>query len=250
MNFEQLISDFYKLAQMVQPSFQQDYLSSKNKAGQEQSLAPKTQPATPPAKPLAGEVRDRFKGTEGAERQQLMQQEAAAKGFTLVPNKITPLNEADVKKALRIIVDEKFQNVEPAQKEMLVMMFFAQIKLETGMKSSHNFNVGNVHATKGGRSKYWTGAVSAWDDPQIIKGKQVINKDFFWRAFDSLEAGVGDYVSLLERRFPQAVDAAKRGDVRGFVESLKKSGYFTADLERYYKAVVSIVNSQQKASKQ
>lgn len=244
MNFDKLTYYFFKYAQMQQPGgLQQDYIASKNKTRQEQSSLTKM-PAT------SSEVKDRFNGAEGAERQRLIQQEAATKGFTLVPNKITPLNEINVKNALKTIVDEKFQNIEPAQKDLLVKMFFAQIKLETGMKSSHNFNVGNIHATKGGKNKYWTGYVSAWDDPQIIKGKQVINKDFFWRAYDSLEAGVGDYVSLLEKRFPQAVEAAKAGDVRGFVESLKKSGYFTADVERYYKTIMSIVNSQQKINKQ
>lgn len=61
-------------------------------------------------------------------------------------------------------------------------------------------------------------------------------KDAF-RAYDSAESGAADYVRLLERRFPGALEAAANGDVEGFAHVLKSKGYFTADEGAYARAM-------------
>ena len=63
-----------------------------------------------------------------------------------------------------------------------------------------------------------------------------------FRAYESAEAGAEDYVKLLTRRFPEAVNAAKSGDTDGFVLGLKQRGYFTGDARAYQKSVTSISN--------
>ena len=54
-----------------------------------------------------------------------------------------------------------------------------------------------------------------------------------FRVYDSPEAGARDYVSLLEARYPVALEAARVGDASGFVNALAAGGYFTADPAAY-----------------
>jgi len=54
-----------------------------------------------------------------------------------------------------------------------------------------------------------------------------------FRAYRTAEEGATDYVSLLERRYPKAVEAARGGDASGFVSALKDRGYFTDNLDTY-----------------
>jgi len=60
-----------------------------------------------------------------------------------------------------------------------------------------------------------------------------------FRVYESPEAGALDYVSLLARRYPDAVAAAASGDSAGFARALAKGGYFTADLGAYAAALQS-----------
>jgi hypothetical protein len=61
-----------------------------------------------------------------------------------------------------------------------------------------------------------------------------------FRAYGSAEEGARDYVSLLARRYPDAVRAAEQGDAAGFVRGLKARGYFTDDEAAYSKSVQSL----------
>lgn len=194
----------------------------------------------PKKKPLETNVeyRDRFNGAQGDERKALIQQEAVKKGFTLVENKITPLNPTDVQNSLTKIIQNRFAEITPDMVSEFVFVLMAQIKLETGMKSAHNWNVGNIHAIKGGQNQFWKGLVSAWNDPQFDKsGKKYINVDWFWRAYATLDEGLGDYYLFLEKRFPQAVEYAKQGDAYNFGLALGKSGYYTANKQVYSKGL-------------
>jgi len=61
-----------------------------------------------------------------------------------------------------------------------------------------------------------------------------------FRAYDSAEAGATDYLSLLQRRYPDALQAAERGDPVGFVQALKAHGYFSGDEASYAKSVAGL----------
>lgn len=54
-----------------------------------------------------------------------------------------------------------------------------------------------------------------------------------FRAYTSPAEGARDYVSLLARRYPAAVDAARRGDPLAFSEALREGRYFTGDPRAY-----------------
>ena len=57
-------------------------------------------------------------------------------------------------------------------------------------------------------------------------------KDRF-RAYSSAKDGADDYLSLLMRKYPHAIEAAERGDVTDFVAALKRGGYFTGSESDY-----------------
>ena len=61
-----------------------------------------------------------------------------------------------------------------------------------------------------------------------------------FRAFDTLEAGAVDYLSLLATRFASAWPAVISGDPVSFVTRLRANRYFTAPLDSYMSSVVSL----------
>ncbi len=61
-----------------------------------------------------------------------------------------------------------------------------------------------------------------------------------FRAYESPQAGAEDYVKLLTRHYPEAVNAARKGDSEGFVQGLKQRGYFTGDVRAYQRSVSSL----------
>jgi hypothetical protein len=54
-----------------------------------------------------------------------------------------------------------------------------------------------------------------------------------FRVYESAEAGARDYVHLLARRFPAALEAARAGNAGDFARALAHGGYFTADPAAY-----------------
>ncbi len=200
------------------------------------------------AQALQAVEKDRFQGAAGEERQQLIQAEAAKKGFSIVPKQRTPLNESAVITSIYNIINNEFPNLSEEEKKEFALTLATQVRLETGLKSSWNWNVGNIHATSAGQNKFWKGKVSVWDDPQIDKsGKQYVNKDWFWRAYDTLEDGIGDWFGLLKKRFPEAINEAIKGDAYAFGKALGQKGYYTADKERYSKSLVKLKENMRKS---
>ena len=76
-----------------------------------------------------------------------------------------------------------------------------------------------------------------------FSGKQSMNCFASW---DDLDSAAKDHLALLFRRFPKAVDAAKKGDPVGYVRELKRAGYFTASEDEYAKMVTSIAKSYER----
>jgi len=63
-----------------------------------------------------------------------------------------------------------------------------------------------------------------------------------FRAYKSAEDGATDYVQLLSKRFPEAVEGARQGDPNAFVRGLKSRGYFTGQEGAYLNSVASIAS--------
>lgn len=99
------------------------------------------------------------------------------------------------------------------------------VHIETrGGQAVHNNNVGNliVPASQQDRVDYWA---PPWRDDDthplhqlMLDGKEPSG----FRAYPTLEAGVRDYVSLLERRFPSMLAATTPAE---FTRAWRDSGY-------------------------
>lgn len=151
----------------------------------------------------------------------------------------------------------------------VILMIHAQSALETGhWRSVCNYNLGGSkkHGTcdwtyfttterfpSATADKYLASSkpgaevtlVKEADGMKTLKfaGKQQMNCFASWETLDDAARA---QLELLFRRFPKALEAAKRGDVTGYVHELKKAGYFTASEEDYRKIVDSISRSYAK----
>jgi flagellum-specific peptidoglycan hydrolase FlgJ len=151
---------------------------------------------------------------------------------------------------------------QPPKRDVLHIIH-AQSALETGhWKSLWNYNLGGskkhgtcdwTHFTTTERfphaaaDKYLASSkpgaevalvkVDATHKTLRFHGKQQMNCFASW---EDLDTAARDHIALLFRRFPEAIEKAKAGDVDGYVRELKRKGYFTASEDEYKKAVGSI----------
>jgi hypothetical protein len=58
-----------------------------------------------------------------------------------------------------------------------------------------------------------------------------------FRAYPNAASGADDYLSLLLRRYPMAIEAAERGDVSEFVAALHRGRYFTGSEQDYVQSL-------------
>lgn len=124
-----------------------------------------------------------------------------------------------------------------------VAILLAQLLFETAnFDLCYNYNIGNakVKIVKGvAQAPYCMYSCS-----EIIKGKLVKfsppDQQTWFLSFDSLDQAIDHYLSILERRWPEALKSAVACDIAGFCANLKKGGsrknlqYYT-DTESHYR---------------
>ena len=122
---------------------------------------------------------------------------------------------------------------EPPSKEQVAILT-AQWAHETGRGASmYNYNFAGIKGTSPAgltvmqRTREGYGAT-----------ERTITDGF--RAYRTAEDGADDYVALLSRRFPAALEASKAGDPAGCVRALKQAGYFTGDEVAYTRSVTNL----------
>jgi hypothetical protein len=150
---------------------------------------------------------------------------------TLVAAQRTRLSGSEAADALRAAWTQ-LRGEPPSQGTLSVLV--GQWAHETGRgQSMLNYNFGGIKGTgpSGMSAAYRTR--EGWGD----NATRVVDR---FRAYGSAEEGARDYVSLLARRYPQAVNAAEAGDARGFVGALKAGGYFTDNEAAYSRSVESL----------
>lgn len=152
---------------------------------------------------------------------------------SLVPVVRTQLSAGQAQEALRAA----WQNVtgEPPSDKTLALIT-AQWAHETGGGASmYNYNFAGIKgAGPSGLS------VSQHTREGYGASERRIVDNF--RAYRSAEEGATDYVQLLRRRFPDAVEGARQGDPAAFVRGLKSRGYFTGHEGTYLNSVSSIAS--------
>jgi hypothetical protein len=152
-------------------------------------------------------------------------------GVRHVPPTRTPLSGQEAAKALEAAWT-KTHGTPPSPSTLSILV--GQWAHETGRGASMlNFNFGGLKGT--GPS----GASTVYRTREGFGANEVQIQDRF-RAYASAEEGAGDYLSLLQRRYPEALQAADRGDPAGFVQALKSGGYFTGDPAAYTRSVTGL----------
>ena len=151
-------------------------------------------------------------------------------GWTLVEKKTNPPNINDIRVEVKNIITNTFNIKENIDEAADVLM--GQLYMETGFKSQHNNNVGNLKAS-GSANQFWKGKVITLLAHENKKNSEKYYMYSLFKAYDTLRDGVGDWARLLKSKYPLAVAAASRGDVVGFVNELKTVGYFTAPTKDY-----------------
>lgn len=154
-----------------------------------------------------------------------------ADAATLVAPERTPLSGSEAAQAIESAWSD-VMGAPPSRSTVAVLT--AQWAHETGRGASMlNYNFGGIKGT--GPS----GLSAAYRTREGWGASEVHITDNF-RAYRSAEEGAKDYIALLARRFPKAMEAAKAGDPDAFVHALKERGYFTGNEAAYRSSVASM----------
>lgn len=183
-----------------------------------------------------------------------------------IENCITTLTKEAVLEAFWKAWLAYFQEV-PKKESIWVLL--SQVTLETGLKSCHCWNLGNVKSREGDGYDYCYFACNeilptstaqrlAAANPATAK----ISKDrgdgtcIVWfypdhpacrfRAFGSLLEGAIDHLAILVKRFKKAWPAVLDGNPVAYAHALKVQGYYTADEASYTKSLASIFRALSK----
>jgi hypothetical protein len=127
---------------------------------------------------------------------------------------------------------QKLTGQPPTPKTLSILV--GQWAHETGRGSAMlNYNFGGIKGTgpSGMSAIYKTR--EGWGENEVRISDR-------FRAYASPEEGAEDYVGLLVRRYPAAVQAAQNEDPSGFVQALKARGYFTGNEASYVKSVTAL----------
>lgn len=158
---------------------------------------------------------------------------AAQNQPNLVPVVRTKLDAGQAQEALRVAW-ERVTGEAPSDKTLALIT--AQWAHETGNGASmFNYNFAGI---KGAGPGGLTVAQHTREGYGASERRIVDN----FRAYRSAEEGATDYVQLLSRRFPDAVEGARQGDPAAFVRGLKSRGYFTGHEGAYLNSVSAIAS--------
>ncbi len=157
---------------------------------------------------------------------------------TLVQDKLTPLTPREATSALRTAF-RRLAGHDPTAQQLAVLV--AQTALETGnWKSLHWNNFGNAKA-----GPQYEGFYTQFRCNEVIKGETIWfdppDPQCNFRAHETAADGAFAHIKFLKKtQYAKAWTYLVAGDARGFVCALKQAMYFTALLEPYVRAVVSL----------
>jgi Mannosyl-glycoprotein endo-beta-N-acetylglucosaminidase len=164
-------------------------------------------------------------------RQALEGAKKAPAAGNLVPVVRTHLSAGQAQDALRAAW-ENVTGEAPSAKTLALIT--AQWAHETGHGASmYNYNFAGIKGTGPSGLSVAQHTKEGWGDTE----RRIVDN---FRAYRTAEEGATDYVQLLARRFPDAVQGAKDGDPAAFVRGLKSRGYFTGNEGAYLSSVANI----------
>lgn len=176
-----------------------------------------------------------------------------------LPDLLTPVTIKDLWNALLLTWEQL--GVDPTVRS--VNLKLAHIHLETGLKSCHNYNLGNVKSRQGDGHcwQYFTcgeelkiDAVrigKTLGDIRVVSTYTKFNSTYQsvkiypkhpwcrFAAFRSLEEGVvGQYQYLKQPKRKNVLSALMTGDPKIYNNALFSAGYYTASTSRYEQTLV------------
>lgn len=158
---------------------------------------------------------------------------AAQKSASLVPVVRTQLSAGQAQEALRTAWQRVTGEI-PSDKTLALIT--AQWAHETGNGASmYNYNFAGIK----GKGPDGLSVAQRTREGYGATERRIVDN---FRAYRSAEDGATDYVQLLTRRFPDAVEGARQGDAAAFVRGLKSRGYFTGHEGSYLNSVASIAS--------
>lgn len=159
--------------------------------------------------------------------------ERGAPAREVAPKKtITPPSEvrAALSRALESLTGEP-----PSNQTLDVLT--AHVSHETARGTAMlNYNFGGIKGKSpaGDTARYMTHEVLPTGE------RKAMSQPF--RAYATLDDGAADYLSVMQNRFPEAMDQAKNGDPAAFAAALKRRGYYTASEQSYTHAMKSLTS--------
>jgi len=149
-----------------------------------------------------------------------------------VPPKLTPISGSEAARALRRAWTKTMQR---APSKDVVLVLTAHWAHEThGGRSMFNFNFGGIK----GKGPDGLSCVREAHEGSGYHVRALLDR---FRVYRDAKEGAEDYLSLLMRKYPAAVEAAERGDVTDFVGALKRGGYFTGSEADYARSLSELV---------
>jgi len=162
-----------------------------------------------------------------------------------VPKVNTPVSDAQMAQAI-VNVWQRLFGATPSKEQVYMVM--AQNAVETGANRSgmHNYNVGNIIAGNTNHD-YFLGGDWMYADKAETQKKKIVQH---FRAYNSLEEGVEDYLKLLSqsKRYAAAWDHIKNPDVRAYSKALHDAGYYGAKEEVYTAGLMGQFNRYNKGN--
>lgn len=156
----------------------------------------------------------------------------AGRGHQVMPSR-TPLSGSQASEAIRSAY-VAVTGEQPSRGTLAILT--SHWALETGQgKSMYNYNFAGIK----GRGP--EGMTAVMNTREGFGDHAVKIRDGF-RAYTSAEAGARDYVSLLQRKYGNALEAARAEAPARFAEELKAGGYYTGDPALYAKGVTQLAN--------
>ena len=155
-----------------------------------------------------------------------------------VPVKLTPI---DGERAARELGSAWRQVVGRQPSDDTLLILAAHWAHETsGGSFMYNYNFAGIKGRGGSGLSCLRAAHEGW----ALHASAGIDR---FRAYRSAGEGAADYVSLLVRKYPWAIDAARAGDILEFVSALREGGYFTGSAAAYAQSLIELAERGQRA---
>ena len=171
-------------------------------------------------------------------------------GSILPPALVTPTETGEVPPQLTVMDGERaarelrhawIRVIRKIPSDDTILILAAHWAHETsGGRFMYNYNYGGIRGRGSSGLSCLREAHEGW-------GWTAVASVGRFRAYLSASEGADDYVSLLARKYPLAIAAARSGDILQFVKALRQAKYFTGSEAAYAQSLVELAERGHRA---